>query len=82
MVGIGLERGVQLGELGVVDAVLPADLARRAEGDDAPSEAPSRKAATEATTAWPAPWPVAAAANGPWRKLSGAGAGGSASIPE
>ena len=28
VVGIGLERGVQLGELGVVDAVLPADLAR------------------------------------------------------
>ena len=35
VVGIGLERGVQLGELGVVDAVLPADLAGRAEGDDA-----------------------------------------------
>src|SRR6185437_6863344 len=33
VVGIGLERGVQLGELGVVDAMLAADLARRAEGD-------------------------------------------------
>src|SRR5579863_2642155 len=30
VVGIGLERGVQLGDLGVVDAVLPADLAGRA----------------------------------------------------
>jgi hypothetical protein len=31
VVGIGLERGAQLGELGVVDAVLPADLAGRAD---------------------------------------------------
>ena len=29
VVGVGLERGVQLGELGVVDAVLPADLTDR-----------------------------------------------------
>jgi hypothetical protein len=35
VVGVGLERGIQLGELGVVDAALPADLAGRAEGDDA-----------------------------------------------
>jgi hypothetical protein len=35
VVGIGLERGVQLSELGAVDAVLPADLAGRAERDDA-----------------------------------------------
>ena len=33
--GVGLEGGVQLGDLGVVDAVLAADLAGWAEGDDA-----------------------------------------------
>lgn len=33
--GVGLERGVQLGELGAVDAVLAADLVGWAEGDDA-----------------------------------------------
>ena len=35
VVSIGLERRVQPGELRVVDAVLSADLAGRAEGDDA-----------------------------------------------
>ena len=35
VVGIGLERGVQLVELGVVDTVLAADLAGRTERDDA-----------------------------------------------
>jgi hypothetical protein len=37
--GIGLERGVQLGELGVADAVLSADLPGWAERDDAALDA-------------------------------------------
>ena len=40
---MGLQRGVQPRELGVVDAVLPADLAGRAKGDDPSSRGGHRQ---------------------------------------